>query len=128
MTTNFTIIESEYDQEIPQSQTADKPMAPRRRSTYQSPDTRKTDCGQLGACYPLSSLFDAQAYHNNDLENNFLCHILSGDRGGLQQYICFCKLVSAARAARKKVLNPGLSVQRIAADLVIVYTDFKITV
>ena len=28
-------IESEYDQELPQSQTADKPMAPRRRATQQ---------------------------------------------------------------------------------------------
>ena len=33
----------EYDQEIPQSQTADKPMAPRRRATQQSRDTRKTN-------------------------------------------------------------------------------------
>ena len=32
-------IVSEYDQEIPQSQTADKPMAPRGRDTQQSPDT-----------------------------------------------------------------------------------------
>ena len=34
------IINSEYDQEIPQSQTADKPMAPWRRATQQSQDTR----------------------------------------------------------------------------------------
>ena len=33
----------EYDQEIPQSQTADKPMAWRRRATLQSRDTRKTN-------------------------------------------------------------------------------------
>ena len=33
---------SEYDQEIPQSQTADKPMAPRGGATQQSRDTRKT--------------------------------------------------------------------------------------
>ena len=32
---------SEYDQEIPQSQTADKPMAPRGRATQQSGYTRK---------------------------------------------------------------------------------------
>ena len=36
-------IVSEYDQEIPQSQTADKPMAPRGRATQQSRDTRKTN-------------------------------------------------------------------------------------
>ena len=28
-----------YDQELPQSQTADKPMAPRGRATQQSRDT-----------------------------------------------------------------------------------------
>ena len=33
----------EYDQEIPQSQTADKPLAPRERATQQSRDTRKTN-------------------------------------------------------------------------------------
>ena len=33
---------SEYDQEIPQSQTADKPTAPRGRGTQQSRETRKT--------------------------------------------------------------------------------------
>ena len=31
-----TRIASEYDQEIPQSQTADKPMAPRGRATQRS--------------------------------------------------------------------------------------------
>ena len=34
---------SEYDQEIPQSQTADKPMAPRGSVTQPSRDTRKTN-------------------------------------------------------------------------------------
>ena len=36
-------IVSEYDQEIPQSQTADKPMAARGRATQQSRDTGKTN-------------------------------------------------------------------------------------
>ena len=36
-------IVSECDQEIPQSQTADNPMAPRGRSTQPSRDTRKTN-------------------------------------------------------------------------------------
>ena len=36
-------IESEYDQEIPQSQTVDNPMAPRGRATQQSRGTRKTN-------------------------------------------------------------------------------------
>ena len=34
---------SEYDQELPQSQTADKPMAPREIARQQSQDTRKTN-------------------------------------------------------------------------------------
>ena len=34
---------SEYDQEIPQSQTAVNPMAPRGRATQPSRDTRKTN-------------------------------------------------------------------------------------
>ena len=35
-------IVSEYDQEIPQSQTADNPTAPRGRATQPPRDTRKT--------------------------------------------------------------------------------------
>ena len=38
----FTKIVSEYDQEIPQSQTADYPLAPRGRAAQPSQDTRKT--------------------------------------------------------------------------------------
>ena len=34
---------SEYDQEIPQSQAADKPLTPRGRATQPSRDTRKTN-------------------------------------------------------------------------------------
>ena len=36
-------IESEYDQEIPQSQTADNPVALRGRAAQPSRDTRKTN-------------------------------------------------------------------------------------
>ena len=36
-------IVSEYDQEKPQSQTADNPMAPRGRAAQPSQDTRKTN-------------------------------------------------------------------------------------
>ena len=36
-------IVSEYDQEIPQSQTADNPMAPRGRAAQPPQDTRKTN-------------------------------------------------------------------------------------
>ena len=38
-----TKIVSEYDQEIPQSQTADNPFAPRGRTIQPSRDTRKTN-------------------------------------------------------------------------------------
>ena len=38
-----TIIVSECDQEIPQSQTADKPMTLRGRGTQPSRDTKKTN-------------------------------------------------------------------------------------
>ena len=46
-------IVSQYDQEIPQSQTADKPMAPRGRATQPPRDTRKTN----QAKQPALSLF-----------------------------------------------------------------------
>ena len=36
-------IVSEYDQEIPQSQTADNPMVPQGRAAQPSRDTRKTN-------------------------------------------------------------------------------------
>ena len=39
----FSVQNSEYDQEIPQSQTADNPLAPRGRATQPSRDTRKTN-------------------------------------------------------------------------------------
>ena len=40
---SFLRIVSEYDQEIPQSQTADNPVAPRGRAAQPSQDTRKTN-------------------------------------------------------------------------------------
>ena len=49
ITTHFSLTaslqnkNSEYDQDIPQSQTADNPMAPRGRATQPSRDTRKTN-------------------------------------------------------------------------------------
>ena len=36
LTNNMAYKTSEYDQEIPQSQTVDKPVAPRERATQQS--------------------------------------------------------------------------------------------
>ena len=42
-TLQLAIRNSEYDQGIPQSQTADKPMAPRGRATQQSRDAMKTN-------------------------------------------------------------------------------------
>ena len=40
---SFAIIVSEYDQEMPQSQTADKPVASLGRAKQQSRDSRKTN-------------------------------------------------------------------------------------
>ena len=39
----ISYIVSEYDQEIPPSQTADNPIAPRGRATQPSLDTRETN-------------------------------------------------------------------------------------
>ena len=59
-----------------------------------------------------------KAVFQPNLDNNFLCLILSGNRGGLQQYEWFCKLQSVLHLQHKhKVSNPGLSVQRITTDL-----------
>ena len=53
-----------------------------------------------------------------DLENNFICLILSCDPGGLQQYMRFCKLQSLLHVQHEnKVLDPGLSVPGITTDL-----------
>ena len=41
--TSCSEIVSEYDQEIPQSKTADNPMASQGRATQPSRDTRKTN-------------------------------------------------------------------------------------
>ena len=43
MNNHYTKIVSEYDQEIPQSQTADSPVAPQGRAAQPSQDTRKTN-------------------------------------------------------------------------------------
>ena len=40
---SFFRIVSKYDQEIPQSQTADNPVAPRGRAAQPSQDTKKTN-------------------------------------------------------------------------------------
>ena len=41
--TDLSKIVSEYDQEIPQSQTADNPVAPQGRAAQPPRDTRKTN-------------------------------------------------------------------------------------
>ena len=50
-------IESEYDQEIPQSQTADNHMVPRERAAQPSRDTRKTNkAKQPALCSPIKMI------------------------------------------------------------------------
>ena len=47
---------SEYHQEIRQSQTADKPIAPRGRATQQSRDTRKANLAKQVALFPIKMI------------------------------------------------------------------------
>ena len=48
---------SEYDKEIPQSQTVDKPMAQRGRATQQSRDTMKTNCSKASkSLFPVKMI------------------------------------------------------------------------
>ena len=49
MSQHATRIVSECDQEIPRSQTADKPMSPRGRATQPSRVTRKTNQAKRSA-------------------------------------------------------------------------------
>ena len=46
---------NEYDQEIPQSQTVDKPMAQQGRAPQQSPDTREDKLSEATGSLSLSS-------------------------------------------------------------------------
>ena len=46
-------INSEYDREMSQSQTVDKPVALRGRATQQSRDTRKTNKAKQPALFPI---------------------------------------------------------------------------
>ena len=47
---------SDYGQEIPQSQTADNPMTPQGKATQQSQDTRKTNLTMQSALYSTSKI------------------------------------------------------------------------
>ena len=52
-------IVSEYDQEIPQSQTADNPVAQRGRVAQPSRDTRKTSTVRLSPCWLSGRVLDS---------------------------------------------------------------------
>ena len=54
---------SKYDQEIPQLQIADKPMAPRGRATQQPWDTRKTNQAKQSALSSPSRWLQNQNRH-----------------------------------------------------------------
>ena len=49
-------IESEHHQKMPQLQTADKPVAPRGRTTQQSQDTSKTSKAKQLALFSLKMI------------------------------------------------------------------------
>ena len=62
------IIVSEYDQEIPQSQTADNPVAPRGRAAQPSRDTRKTNCFSSGPTLivKIRATYSAEIHHTSE--------------------------------------------------------------
>ena len=77
-------IVSIYDQEIPQSQTADKPMAPRGRTTQPLRDSRKTNQAKQPALSSPSRWLQNYTMHNK-LSGIFLCSSLcSADQFQLQ--------------------------------------------
>ena len=47
---------SEYDQEIPQSQTADNPVAPRGRVAQPSRDTRRQISKAISSLFPIEKI------------------------------------------------------------------------
>ena len=59
---------SEYDQEIQKSQTADKPMTPRERTTQPSRDTRKTNHASKATSF-LSHQDDSKTKIGNVQQN-----------------------------------------------------------
>ena len=64
-------IVSEYGQEIPQSQTADKPMTPQRRATQQPRDTRKTNLAKQPALsLPIKMIAILEWTYSNVQHNN----------------------------------------------------------
>ena len=71
-------IVSEYDQEIPQSQTADNPLAPRGRAAQPSRDTRKTNQAKQPALFSQSRWLQYKnghkvTYNNTNLRPKFCC-------------------------------------------------------
>ena len=62
-------IVSEYDQEIPHLQTADKPVASRGRATQQSQDTRKTSKAKQPALFPIEMIAKLEWTQSNVQQN-----------------------------------------------------------
>ena len=63
-----SIKNSEYDQEIPQSQTADKPMVLWGRDTQQSQDTRKTNKA-IRSLFPIEMIAKLEWTQSNAQQN-----------------------------------------------------------
>ena len=61
---------SEYDEEIPQTQTADKPMASSGRATQQSRGTRKTNKAKQHALSSPSRWVQSNAQQNIEQPQN----------------------------------------------------------
>ena len=65
----------EYDQEIPQSQTADKPIALGGRATQQSRDTRKSNEEKQPALSSTSRWLQKREYTSIHSSNMYRFHI-----------------------------------------------------
>ena len=69
---NFLVVKivSEYDQEIPQSQTADNPVVPRGRAAQPSQDTRKTsEVKQPALFFPIKMIAILERTKSNIQQN-----------------------------------------------------------
>ena len=80
----FSKTVSEYDQEIPQSQTADNPMAPRGRAAQPSRDTRNYLNCQLLTSH--NSVADG-VKPEHDSHTSDICHVVTACVG-LNQKLC----------------------------------------
>ena len=66
---SFIKIVSEFDQEIPQSHTADNPVSPRGRAAQPPRDTRRTNQAKQSAPLPTKTTAIPERTQNNARQN-----------------------------------------------------------